>query len=216
MDRLTLLCLTFVAGFVDTATFINAHGLFAAHVTGNFVVFGAALAEGVKPEDYIKLAAFPVFVIAVGLGVALYRKSNNNIVPVLIAQSLLMLAVGLSSLIALDAVPGMVLALTLVVAMGLQNSLHRYYPGPMSTVMTGTVMHWAASNAEKILALPPKPGKDIAAKPMMGRLMFCFALGCVAAGVGATAHGLAICIVASGIIAALAIHEWKLRKVKAA
>lgn len=38
--------LAFLAGFVDTAAFIHMSGLFVAHVTGNFVLLGAALATG--------------------------------------------------------------------------------------------------------------------------------------------------------------------------
>lgn len=34
--------LSFNAGYVDTASFLALHGLFAAHVTGNFVTLGAA------------------------------------------------------------------------------------------------------------------------------------------------------------------------------
>lgn len=33
-------------GYVDTMSFIGLHGLFAAHVTGNFVTLGAALVTG--------------------------------------------------------------------------------------------------------------------------------------------------------------------------
>lgn len=42
-----LLLLAFVAGYVDTATFVEFAGLFAAHVTGNFVLFAAAIGRGV-------------------------------------------------------------------------------------------------------------------------------------------------------------------------
>ena len=35
--------LSFNAGYVDTASFLALHGLFSAHVTGNFVTLGAAL-----------------------------------------------------------------------------------------------------------------------------------------------------------------------------
>src|SRR3954454_19234716 len=34
------------AGYVDTAGFLALQGLFTAHVTGNFVTFGAAVALG--------------------------------------------------------------------------------------------------------------------------------------------------------------------------
>ena len=35
--------LAFVAGYIDTATFLRVSELFSAHITGNFVVFAIAL-----------------------------------------------------------------------------------------------------------------------------------------------------------------------------
>ena len=37
---------SFNGGYVDTAGFLALHGLFTSHVTGNFVTFGAAIAQG--------------------------------------------------------------------------------------------------------------------------------------------------------------------------
>jgi uncharacterized membrane protein YoaK (UPF0700 family) len=48
------------AGFVDTAAFLAPQGLFTAHVTGNFVTFGAALVNGTSGA-FAKLLALPVF-----------------------------------------------------------------------------------------------------------------------------------------------------------
>ena len=38
--------LSFNGGFVDTVGFLGLSGLFVAHVTGNFVILGAALVLG--------------------------------------------------------------------------------------------------------------------------------------------------------------------------
>ena len=47
MKRPTLpTLLSFNAGYVDTAGFLALHGLFTAHVTGNFVTLGASLVTG--------------------------------------------------------------------------------------------------------------------------------------------------------------------------
>ena len=136
MHRFTILCLTFIAGFVDTATFVSAKGLFAAHVTGNFVLFGAALANGFRTEDYVKLMTFPVFIVAVAIGAVIYSTSKK-ISIIFWLQALLLISVGSIVQFAPNAVPLSLLVLTLVMAMGLQNSLHRYLPGPMTTAGLG-------------------------------------------------------------------------------
>lgn len=53
-------------GFVDTAGFLALHGLFTAHVTGNFVTIGAALVHGTSGA-LTKLLALPVFCVVVVL-----------------------------------------------------------------------------------------------------------------------------------------------------
>lgn len=54
--------LAFIAGFVDTATFVGARGVLSAHVTGNFVLFGVAMVKGLHGLDYLKLFLFVPFV----------------------------------------------------------------------------------------------------------------------------------------------------------
>ena len=56
LERIDAILLSFVASYVDTAVFVGLFGLFTSHVTGNFVLIGAALvhhADGVE----IKLLA---------------------------------------------------------------------------------------------------------------------------------------------------------------
>nr|WP_204352832.1 DUF1275 family protein [Salinicola peritrichatus] len=52
------------AGYVDTAGFLAMHGLFTAHVTGNFVMIGDALAHG-SAGIIAKLLALPVFCVTI-------------------------------------------------------------------------------------------------------------------------------------------------------
>jgi uncharacterized membrane protein YoaK (UPF0700 family) len=56
--------LGFIAGYVDTLGFIGLAGLFTAHVTGNFVMIGRAVADP-SQDLLMKLLVFPVFIIAV-------------------------------------------------------------------------------------------------------------------------------------------------------
>ena len=81
--------LAFTAGFVDTCGFIALFGLFTAHVTGNFVLIGAAIAD---PHQGLigKLLALPVFV-AVVAATHLFvlhrqRRSRAAVGPVLVGQ----------------------------------------------------------------------------------------------------------------------------------
>src|SRR5690242_3337948 len=71
MNRETLrtalpLVLSLNAGYIDTAGFLGLHGLFTAHVTGNFVTLGAALVQG-SHGIVGKILALPEFVAVVAL-----------------------------------------------------------------------------------------------------------------------------------------------------
>jgi uncharacterized membrane protein YoaK (UPF0700 family) len=67
-DFLHGLSLSFLAGYVDTLGFIALFGLFTAHVTGNFILIGAALADPTKSSVLLKYLAFPAFIAGVALG----------------------------------------------------------------------------------------------------------------------------------------------------
>ncbi|HEX3853101.1 MAG TPA: YoaK family protein, partial [Polyangiaceae bacterium] len=81
------LLLSGIAGYVDAAGYLALYGLFTAHVTGNLVTAGSALArsatEGVGP----KLTMLPVFMSAVGATTLLirwlHRKGIAPLVPLL-------------------------------------------------------------------------------------------------------------------------------------
>ncbi len=85
--------LSFNAGFVDTAGFLALQGLFTAHVTGNFVTLGAALALGTSGV-IAKLLALPVFcavvIAARWLGTLLSHHERHPFVPLLVLKIVLL------------------------------------------------------------------------------------------------------------------------------
>ena len=72
----TAALLAFTAGCIDTIGFVGMYGLFTAHVTGNFVLLGASIAEH-RSGVIAKLLALPVFIAAVA-GARLYERSRKR------------------------------------------------------------------------------------------------------------------------------------------
>jgi uncharacterized membrane protein YoaK (UPF0700 family) len=68
--------LSFVAGYVDSCTFLGLFGVFVAHVTGSFVIAGAQL---VTHDDHllIKVLAIPVFFAAAMLTTAVVAATDG-------------------------------------------------------------------------------------------------------------------------------------------
>ena len=70
-DRSQGIALGFLAGYVDALGFIALFGLFTAHVTGNFILIGAGLANPATSAGQmtlvLKLLAFPAFILGVGV-----------------------------------------------------------------------------------------------------------------------------------------------------
>ncbi len=228
MSTLSRGLLAFAAGFVDTATFVHMSELFAAHVTGNFVLFAAALSHGISAEDFLKLAVFPVFVIAVLLGTAIHERAGRRspktaYLRVLGAESALLLAVGAVALavslrtgsIALGTID-VVLSMVLVVAMGLQNSVHRFVPGPMTTVMTGNVTQLTALIGAAVFGREPAgtPAAERGPSPWTPTvvLLLGFAAGCMASAVATAALGLATAIVCGALVLVVVASEARGRR----
>ncbi|MDB5987028.1 MAG: permease [Nevskia sp.] len=145
--------LSFVAAYVDTVGFVALFGLFTAHVTGNFVLIGAALAHA-RGGLIAKLAALPVFVLAVAATTvfvhARARAAKPALTGVLLVQTFCLLgfmAVGIaaSPIVDVDAPLAVFAGLLGVWAMGTQNAASRLLMGelPPTTVMTGGVTQFA-------------------------------------------------------------------------
>jgi uncharacterized membrane protein YoaK (UPF0700 family) len=141
--------LAFTAGFVDTCGFIALFGLFTAHVTGNFVLIGAAVA-GEQQGIFGKLLALPVFVLAV-VATRLFvlsceRRSKSAAAPLLLGQmfflALFLLAgIAAAPITAADAPRAILAGMLGVTAMAIQNAASRTAFATLAptTVMTGNV-----------------------------------------------------------------------------
>jgi uncharacterized membrane protein YoaK (UPF0700 family) len=184
------LLLSFTAGYVDTAGFLSLQGLFTAHVTGNFVTFGASLAFGTSGA-LAKLLALPVFcvvVVAVRVVGTLLSKHWRPVFEILLGVKIVLLIAGAVLAIRLgpfhdgDSPPAVLTGMVFVSAMAIQNTVHRVYLGsaPPSTLMTGTTTQIMIDLADIIV----RGGDGHPAGVRSGKMalnVFLFALGCGAA-----------------------------------
>lgn len=156
MNR-TIVLLSVLAGWVDTAGFVSLDGLFTAHVTGNLVVAGALLAGHSTNGVWSRLGVIPVFCLSVMLTTWAVRRGGISPQRLLALQALLLVAFAASGLVLTN--PFVVGAIG-VFALGIQNALMRtsFSTLPASTVMTGNVTQFfidlcmlsSLSQAEKL------------------------------------------------------------------
>lgn len=186
----TLLSLN--GGYVDTAGFLALQGLFTAHVTGNFVTFGASMALGTSGA-LSKLLALPVFCIIVILVRLLgdgLSKSGAPVLKILLVLKLVLLAIAALFAIMLgpfptgDGWPAILTGMILVSAMAIQNAVHRVHLGsaPPTTLMTGTTTQIMIDIADLLRGLTPEAKVvSIGRLKRMSAAVGGFALGCAAA-----------------------------------
>ena len=153
--------LSFVAGAVDSTTFLALSGMFAAHVTGNFVVLAVGLVSFQGHGVAAKLLALPVFLVAAWLS-ALFAQAwpwpRSTLCSLLLAEALLMcasLAVGYSlhAPVDADSLRAMALGMLLVAAMGVQSALGQlaFPKSPATTAMTTNVSRLAVELARRLM-----------------------------------------------------------------
>ena len=185
--------LSFNGGYIDTLGFLSLSGLFTAHVTGNFVTLGATAALGLGGA-LSKLLALPVFCIVVFVSrlicLKLQGAGRSPIRPMLVAKLALLTAVAIYALYhgpfrGDENTVTLIVGLTLVSAMAIQNGLHRAHlpKAPPSTLMTGTTTQIMLDLAD--LLADPKADEVAAAKARIKKMaaaVITFAIGC---GVGA-------------------------------
>ncbi|MCF4127643.1 YoaK family protein [Methylobacterium sp. SyP6R] len=179
--------LSFVGGYVDTVGFLALQGLFTAHVTGNFVTFGAAMVHGATGA-WAKLLALPVFCVAVlatRLAGRRLEETGRPVLRLLLLTQCAFLALGTVLAIALgpftdaDRPAALLTGMVLVVAMAVQNAAHRAHlpEAPPSTLMTGTTTQIMIDLADLLRGVPA----EHAARRRIARMsaaVAAFALGC--------------------------------------
>jgi uncharacterized membrane protein YoaK (UPF0700 family) len=184
--------LSFNAGYVDTAGYLALQGLFTAHVTGNFVTIGAALVFGTSGV-VAKLLALPVFctVIVVTRLVSFNLPQRWPVLETMLTLKLLLLLVAAVFAIAMgpfangDGAPAIIVGMTLVSAMAIQNAVQRIHLGaaPPTTLMTGTTTQIMIDIADLIRGMP-----GVARDAIKSRLRrMCVAVVTFAAGAAAGA-----------------------------
>lgn len=187
--------LSFNAGYVDTASFLALHGLFAAHVTGNFVTLGAALVSDSQTGAWAKLAALPMFCSMVLLTklidqqfIKLQKSSYTFLLKLMLVLFTLaaVLSVFYLPFPKHDTAISFIVSMLLVAAMAIQNAMHRIHwiKESPTTVMTGSTTQLMLDIGELFF----KPSTDQKAQ-IYQRLysilptIFSFAFGCAIAAI---------------------------------
>lgn len=154
--------LSFIAGYVDSITFLALFGFFAAQVTGSFVVAAAHLVvddRGVAA----KMLAIPAFMVGAGIAAAIIivrRGGKKSSLPLVFSLETLLL----SGFVALmlyswpvtnpDSWRGAIAGLLSAAAMGVQSALVRLLLRgvPQTNVMTGNSTQLAIDATEILYA----------------------------------------------------------------
>ena len=213
--------LAFIAGFVDTATFVGARGVLSAHVTGNFVLFGVALVKGVHDLDYLKLFLFVPFVATL-IGVSklsLVAKVKDRFESSMFFSAALLLVIpgvyflGVTKLE--DELWDMsnVLIMFPVVAMAIQNAVCKIAmpTDPMTTVMTGNV----TAMALEFIGYKGQAGDKTTQKPKLYsilRVIAGFALGCFSGAWMVANYSLGALLIPAFLFLVLAFYKRSLNK----
>ena len=213
--------LAFNGGFVDTAGFLGLHGLFVAHVTGNFVTLGAALISG--GHGVIgKILALPEFVMVIALSRLAGTVLRGGNLParrilfgfkVVLLLAFFGLAVGCGPFSNGDSPLALLTGFAGISAMALQSAVQRVHLAkmPPSTMMTGSTVQ-ATLDVIDILtgAHSDQQAETRARFRRLVITIMAFAFGCAASAllyayVGFWCLGLAV--VVGSVAAAIPVEE---------
>ncbi|AKN67752.1 DUF1275 domain-containing protein [Herbaspirillum seropedicae] len=149
-NRLQSSTLAFLAAYVDTLGFIALFGLFTAHVTGNFILIGAALADSSQMSILLKFLAFPAFILGVAAArlfiAAIQRRQGRALGWSLLLQLVLLLGFmvcGVAAAPVQSPTAGWVMAAGLLgtASMGVHSAISRLLLAHLAptSLMTGNV-----------------------------------------------------------------------------
>jgi uncharacterized membrane protein YoaK (UPF0700 family) len=224
--------LSFVAGYLDSYTYLSLFGLFAAQVTGSFVTAGAEFVTsdfGIAGK-LIAIAAFLAAAAATAMLIFMARETRRAVLPWILGLETILLASFAAILVFGPPVHdardwhGIVAGLFAAMAMGAQSVLVRLLMKdiPQTNVMTGNMTQLGIAVTELIMTRrrfarnPHIDAADRALAQVRARLLtvLTIAIGFLAgAAVGALAFastGPAGALAAVAIVGALAL--WALAR----
>lgn len=213
--------LSFNGGFVDAAGYLGLHGLFTAHVTGNFVTIGAALVQG--SQGIIgKILALPEFILVIalarGAGTVLRAHDLPAMTPLLVVKVLLLiaffiLAVRYGPFPDANAPAALLTGFAGVAAMAMQNAVQRVHMAslPPSTMMTGSTVQVTIDAVDLLTGVNPgERGKVRGRFTRLALAILSFATGCAVSAFLFFHIGfwcLAVAVVVGTLAAAIQIRE---------
>jgi uncharacterized membrane protein YoaK (UPF0700 family) len=199
----------FLGGYVDTLGFVALFGLFKAHVTGNFVLIAASLADPAQTPSLLKLLAFPAFILGVAASRLLVagceRRGKAAVKPSYLLQLVLLLGFMVCGMLA-EPVGNSVGALAMAAgllgaaAMGAHSAASKLlltHLAPTS-MMTGNVTQLVIDTVDRLRGAADEATRARCAKFFWPVLSF--ALGCVAAAFAYRAFGFVALIVPNAIL----------------
>jgi uncharacterized membrane protein YoaK (UPF0700 family) len=210
-----------IAGYVDTLSFFALFGLFTAHVTGNFVLIGGGVA-GYGQGVFLKLMAFPAFILGVALSSFIIRGANpetpmRGACMLYAVQTFLLLAfcfagVRLGPRFNPENWAVVVCGMIGATAMGVQNAHSRLVarPGVPNTVMTGNVTQ-VILDVLDLCSLHVAADTKAAARTRVAKMLPAIAAFGLGATVGALAYrnlGFWALLLPVIGVAGLAMHAW--------
>jgi uncharacterized membrane protein YoaK (UPF0700 family) len=221
--------LSFVAGYVDSYTYLALFGLFVAQVTGSFVIAGAEVVQH-DSGAIGKLLAMLAFVAAAAITaalIALARERGHTPMPQMLALEAILLAVFVAIILFGPGVAGasdwrgIVAGLFAASAMGAQSVLVRLLMKgiPQTNVMTGNMTQLGIALTDIVVARRrfTRSSRDTAAilhyRAVLDQLLVVLSVAVgflVGAAAGATAFvviGVRGALLAVAIVAALALWE---------